>query len=183
MRLIACSVTFLLTLVFAGSLRAGSAETIEQAEQIRSEVQANGGSFVVTEASSTGVVDSLTLLSHPAPGARVVPAAGGVYYAICPRLARCPYPARGGANARSRVPHVMALDLARRTFARTAANLVVVSLPTRRPALLVLERGDVTSLERDELDRLTLPKIYAVGALVTITETTETMILEQISAE
>jgi hypothetical protein len=176
MRRIACTAFVLVALVSAGSVRAGSGESDEHAEQIRSEVQRSGGAFAITEASSTGVVESLTLLSPQAAGVRVVPAAGGVYYALCPRRARCPYPARGGARLRARVPRALALELARRTFERTTANLVVVSLPSRRPALLVLERGDVTGT----LDHVTLAHVYALRSLVPVSVATDTLVLARI---
>ena len=179
MRTLVCTLAFVLALASAASIRAGSADTLGDAEQIRAEVQALGASFVVTEASSTEVVESLTLLSHPDP-LRVVPAAGGVYYAICARGARCPYPGRRGARLGARLPRRMALELALRTFARTPAGVVVVSLPTSRPTLLVLERQDVTSASRDALDRSTLSHVYAIRSLVPVSDVAETLVLARI---
>jgi hypothetical protein len=177
------TVVLLLALGCAASIRAGTAEILEHAEQIRSELQPSGGSFVITEASSTGVVDSLTLLSRHQPAAmRVVPAAGGVYYAICPARARCPYPGRRAARVRARVPRRVALDLALRTFQRTAAGVVVVSLPTSRPALVVLERDDVMTAAPDGLERLTISNVYAMRAHIAISDNADTLVLEQVSA-
>jgi hypothetical protein len=177
MRSIACT-ALLLALVSAGPLRAACDQTLEDAERIRSEVQPSGGPFMVTEASSTGVVESIALLADPLASPRFVAAAGGVYYAICARGTQCPYPARRAAHVRARVPRQLALELALRTFRRTAAGLVVVSLPTSRPTLLVLERADVTQLRT--LDQLTLSHLYAIRSLVTVSDTADTLVLARI---
>lgn len=177
MRGVACT-TLLLALVFAAPLRAGSDQTLEDAERIRSEVQPRGGPFVITEASSTGVVESLALLADPLAAPRFVAAAGGVYYAICARGTRCPYPARRAAHVRARVPRQLALELALRTFRKTAAGVVVVSLPTGAPTLLVLERDDVT--QPRALDQLTLSHLYAFRSLVTVSDAADTLVLARI---
>jgi hypothetical protein len=168
----------LLALVSAGPLRAASDLTLENAERIRSEVQPSDGPFVITEASSTGVVESLALVADPLAAPRFVEAAGGVYYAICARGAQCPYPARRAAHVRARVPRQLALELALRTFRRTAAGVVVVSLPTTRPTLLVLERDDVTRPRA--LDQLTLSHLYAIRSLVTVSDAADTLVLARI---
>jgi hypothetical protein len=180
MRSVACTAPVLLALAFAVPLRAGSDQTLEDAERIRSEVQPSGGAFVITESSSTGVVESLALLADPFAAPRFVAAAGGVYYAICARGARCPYPVGRAAHVRARMPRQLALELVRRTLERTAADVVVVSLPTRRPALLVLEREDVVHASRDELDRLTLTHIYEIRSLVAMSDVTDTLVLARI---
>ena len=68
--------------------------------------------------------------------------------------------------------------LALRTFRRTAAGVVVVSLPTGAPTLLVLERDDVT--EARALDQLTLSHLYAIRSLVTVSDTADTLVLARI---
>jgi hypothetical protein len=180
MKGVTCTAAVLLALVAAGPLRAGSDQTLEDAEQIRSEVQPSGGPFVITEASSTAVVESLALLAEPLAAPRFVAAAGGVYYAICAKGTRCPYPAGRAAHVRARVPRQMALELVRRTLERTAADVVVVSLPTREPALLVLERGDLVHASPDELDRLTLTHIYAIRSLVAVSDVADALVLARI---
>ena len=179
MRGVACTAAVLLALVAAGPLRAGSDQTLEDAERIRSEVQPSGGRFVITEASSTGVVESLALLTEPLAAPRFIAAAGGVYYAICARGTRCPYPA-GAAHVRARVPRQMALELVRRTLERTAAGVVVVSLPTREPTLLVLEREDLVHASPHELNRLTLTHIYAIRSLVAVSDVADALVLARI---
>ena len=100
--------------------------------------------LVVTEATTMGVVDSLTLLdpSQPQP-LRVVPADNGIYFAICSTGARCPYPGRSAWPARAFMPRREALELALRTFLETTVSLVVVELPTAEPVWLVFERDDL----------------------------------------
>jgi hypothetical protein len=74
----------------------------------------------------------------------------------------------------------MALELALRTFARTPAGVVVVSLPTSRPTLLVLERQDVTNASRDALDLSTLSHVYTIRSLVPVSDVADTLVLTQI---
>ena len=122
----------------------GHAAAVERARTIRAAVNARFTTphgLVVSEASSTAVIDSFTLLTPPDWDTRVVSAANGIYYAICPTGATCPYPVRRHAlPADAFLPRRQALELALRTFAETSADLVVVSLPTRRFVLLVVER-------------------------------------------
>jgi hypothetical protein len=117
--------------------------------------QAQGPALVVTEASSTGVVESFTLFTPTPEGARVVPADNGIYFAICPLRAVCPYPGRRLARpVAAYLPRRLALELAVRTFLETTANLVAVSLPTRSFRLLIVQREelaqevDLSSLSR-----------------------------------
>jgi hypothetical protein len=139
----------------------GMPPTLVQAQKIRAEINerylAPGGpGLAVTEASSTAVLESFSLLTPE--GLRVVPADGGIYFAICPRRARCPFPARGSARPASAfLPRREALELALRTFLETPADVVAVSLPTTRFLLFIVERGE---LER-EVDMPTLMKSLA----------------------
>jgi hypothetical protein len=153
--------------------RATPSETLAQAERIRAEVGAKYRGLAVTEASTTGVVHSLTLLGGPAP--RVVPAVNGVYYAICPVRARCPYPGRRGFRLRAVLPRRIAFELAVRTFRETAAHVVVVALPTKVPVLFVAERG--AALPDKPLDSLWLSHLYSPQSLTVVTGTTETLVL------
>ncbi len=84
------------------------------------------------------MIESLTLFG---PDPRVVPAANGIYYAVCPNRANGPYPGRAARPAAALAPRRVALELAVRTFLETPADLVVVSLPTPRFILLVFERA------------------------------------------
>lgn len=98
----------------------------------------------VTEASSSAVIESFTLLSPDLTEARIVPAARGIYYAICPVGATCPYPARRLARTPATfLPRRLALELALRTFRDTTADVVAVSLPTASFVLFVIERADL----------------------------------------
>ncbi len=103
-----------------------------------------GRKLVVTEATSTGVVDSLTLLTDPLGPLHVVPADNRIYFAICSARAKCPYPTRSAARpAVAFLPRRQALELALRTFLETSASLVVVALPTAEPVWVVFERDDL----------------------------------------
>ena len=133
---------------------AGSATSdpsaLQEASKIRFDitaryVQPGGPKLRVTEASSTGVIESFLLLTPRLDGVRVVPADNGIYYSICPLRARCPYPARWLARpAADFVPRREALELALRTFLETPVTLVAVSLPTREFRFLVFERDELS---------------------------------------
>ena len=123
--------------------------TIEQAKRIQAETTARYGwsgaaSLLVTEASSTAVIESFTLLMPGLEETRVVPAANGIYFAICPRRASCPYPPPRFARPPSDfLARRASLELAIRTFAETSADVVAVSLPTRRFTLFIAERDEL----------------------------------------
>jgi hypothetical protein len=122
---------------------------LERAQGIRLEataryLQSPGAPLAVTEASSTGVFDSFTLLTPDLVESRIVAADNGIYYAICPVRANCPYPARRFARpAADLVPRRLALELALRTFLETSVDVVAVSLPTPRFNLVVFERAEL----------------------------------------
>ena len=103
----------------------------------------NGG-LAVTEASSTGVVESFALLTPTCSRRASCPAGNGIYYATCPVRASCPYPVQRFARpAADLVPRRLALELALRTFLETSADLVAVSLPTAWFIALVVERKEL----------------------------------------
>jgi len=149
-------------------ITSGVPPTLVQAQKIRAKINARylapgGPELAVTEASSTAVIESFSLLTSE--GLRVVPADGGIYFAICPRRARCPLPARGTARlAAAFLPRRQALELALRTFLETPADVVAVSLPTTRFVLFIVERGD---LER-EVDMPTLMKRLAGNPTIAV---------------
>ena len=123
-------------------------ESLAHAREIRAEIDAryrkpHGPRLAVTEASSTGVVDSFTLFGSPLEEPRLVPAENGIYYATCPVRATCPYPGRAARPATAFLPRRLALELALRTFLETSAPVVVVSLPTPRFILLIVERHEL----------------------------------------
>jgi hypothetical protein len=126
----------------ASGASAASNDAVVRAATIRAEVDARYPGLRVTEASSTAVIESVTLFTAEADP-RVVPAANGIYYAVCPIRATCPYPGRAARPASALAPRRVALELAVRTFLQTDADLVLVSLPTPRFVLLVFERADV----------------------------------------
>jgi hypothetical protein len=153
-----------------------------RAKLIRAEVNARyrrvpRRKLVVTEASRAGVIESFTLLGPD--GGRVVSAANGVWFAICPARARCPYPGRRLARpAADYAPRRLALELAARTLTETSADLVAVGLPTPRFTLLVMERSDLAdhlpglagafrgvrpTSQLQLVDQLTRPRVF-VGA-------------------
>ena len=134
--------------------------SLAHAQSIRAQLDARyrvlpGRGLAVTEATSTGVVESFTLLTPDLLETRFLPAANGIYYAICPVRTTCPYPARRFARpAADLVPRRVALELALRTFLETTADVVAVSLPTPRFIAFIVER---TELAR-EVDMPTLAK-------------------------
>jgi hypothetical protein len=177
-------------------------EALAHAREIRAEIDAryrrpHGPRLAVTEASSTGVVDSFTLFGSPLEEPRVVPAENGIYYAICPVGATCPYPGRSARPATAFLPRREALELAVRTFLETSATVVVVSLPTPRFVLLILERDelmadvDAPALQdglagdpavapdpplRRLVDQLTLQHLFLAWGLAPVSDTRETLL-------
>ena len=160
---------------------------LARAQAIRGQVDARyrvlpGRKLTVTEATSTGVVESFTLLTPDLLETRLLAADNGIYYAICPVRATCPYPNRRfGRPAADPVPRRLALELALRSFLETSADIVAVSLPTPRFVLFVVERTELArevdlpalakaldgdpsralsaSLER-VVDRVTRPRLF-----------------------
>jgi hypothetical protein len=126
-------------------------QALVRAKAIRADVNGRyrrlpGRKLAVTEVTTTGVVESLSLIDDPLEPARVVPADNGIYFQLCSVGARCPYPARPAAwPADAFRPRRLALELAVRTFSRTTAALVVVALPTRFPIWVVFERDDLST--------------------------------------
>jgi hypothetical protein len=162
---------------------------LTRARTIRSELSSRylGQRLVVSEASSTAELASYSLLSPDALTARIVPADNGIYYAICPLRAVCPYAAPKLARpAADLVSRRLALELALRTFLTTSADLVTVSLPTSSYTLFVAQRAELerqvkfatlakalatgpasklTTSLANLVDRLTRPRVYAFLSL------------------
>lgn len=161
-------------------------EALTRAGVIRAEVTARyrhapGRKLAVTEATPTGVVESITLITDWLEPERVVAADNGIYFAICSVRAKCPYPARSAVwRAEAFLPRRMALELAVRTLLETSVELVIVALPTARPVWVVVERDDLlASVDtpavldqlasnpavidpslRERVDRLTRPRLF-----------------------
>lgn len=140
------------TAIFGGPSPATASlepDALERARVIRAEVDSrygrlSGRKLMVTEATGTGVVQSLTLITNWLDVPHVVSADNGIYFAICPARAKCPYPARSAAwHAAAVLPRRQALELALRTFLETSATLVVVALPTAEPTWVVFQRDDL----------------------------------------
>jgi hypothetical protein len=177
-------------------------KALARARVIRADVDARyrlvpGRRLAVTEATTTGVVESLTLVSDLFELPRVVPAENGIYFAICSARATCPYPARSASwPAAAFLPRRQALELAVRTFRETSAALVVVALPTAQPVWVVFERDDLlaevdarAALDqlaadatvvdiplRGIVDRLTRPRLFVPLAIVPVSLTRETLL-------
>lgn len=124
-------------------------ETLAHARKIRVDINARyrrapERSLAVIEATTTDVIESFTLLTRDLLGARIVSADHGIYFAICPARATCPYPARRFARpAADPLSRRIALELAVRTFLETSATVVAVSLPTPHFMLFIVERDDL----------------------------------------
>ena len=155
----------------------GFAQTIRAELDVRYRAPRRGG-LAVTEASSTGVVESFTLVTSDLVDTRVVPAGNGIYYAVCPARASCPYPARRLARPAADLDsRQLALELAVRTFLETSVDIVAVSLPTVRFTAFIVERDEIdleavartlasgpSQSVRATVDRVTRPRIFlAVG--------------------
>ena len=125
-------------------------QALVRAKAIRTNVNARnrrlpGRKLAVTEVTSMGVVDSVSLIVDPLEPPNVVSAENGIYFALCTMGARCPHPPRSAAwPAAAFRPRRQALELAVRAFAQTAASLVVVALPTWSPTWVVFERDDLS---------------------------------------
>lgn len=172
----------------AGSLPAATPEpelelaasTLPTAKALRLDVSRRHGAvpgrkLVVTESTSMGVVDSVTLVTDWLAEPRIVSTANGVYFAIRSTRARRPY-----WRLPAFPPRQIALELAARMFADTSVRLVVVSLPTARPTWVLFERdefardaevgalprvlmgdpADVDETLRDLVDRLSGSRLY-----------------------
>lgn len=135
-------------------------KSLQRAQTIRTQLDARyrvvpGRGLVVTEATSTGVVESFTLLTPDLLKTRIFPADKGIWYAICTVRATCPYPARHFARAAADlVPRRLALELALHTFLETSADVVAVSLPTAQFTAFVVGRKELAR----EVDMATLAK-------------------------
>ena len=144
-----------MTAVTAAAALAGSnmldPHALAHARVIKAEVSARyvrqgGPRLAVTEASSTGRHRLVPALDTRFQGLRVVPADNGIYYAICPVRATCPYPSSRAARAASAfTPRRQALELALRTFLETSATVAVVSLPTRDYVFFLVERDELAA--------------------------------------
>jgi hypothetical protein len=166
--------------------------SLSRAQTIRAQIDARyrglpGRGLTVTEATSTGVVESFALLTPDLLETRYLPADNGVWYAICPVRATCPYPARRFARpAADVVSRRLALELALRTFLETSADVVGVSLPTPSFMALIVERKELarevemaslaTTLASDPsralsaslarvVDRVTRPRVFVAMGL------------------
>jgi hypothetical protein len=124
-------------------------ETLAHARKIRVDINARyrrvpERRLAVIEATTTDVIESFTLLTPDLLRARIVSADHGIYFAICPARATCPYPARRFARpAADLLSRRLALELAMRMFLETSATVVAVSLPTPHFILFIVERDDL----------------------------------------
>jgi hypothetical protein len=154
-RLAVASSIAALAVAMAAAVAAGSnsldPRTLDQARTIKAEITARyvrGPKLAVTEASSTGVIESFLLLTADLLGLRVVPADNGVHYAICPVRATCPYLGLRSARPPSAfAPRRQALELALETFLETSATVVTVSLPTRDYVFFIVERDELLGVD------------------------------------
>ena len=118
------------------------------ARAIRAEVNARarllpGVRLTISEPTTTAVVESFALLSQDLLETRYVPAERGIWYAICPARAVCPYPRPPLSRpAADYLPRRLALEPAVRTFVETDARVVAVSLPTPRFTTMIVTRED-----------------------------------------
>jgi hypothetical protein len=128
-----------------------SQATLSQARGIRDDLNARiglvpGAGLSVTEATSTDVVDSFTLLSEDLLDARFVSTAGGVWYELCQDGTTCPYPApRLSRPAGDRLARRIALELVLRTFLASDAPVVGVSLPTPHFVAVIIEQDELAA--------------------------------------
>ena len=142
-----------LTVVAASTAIAASSSlspvALSHARAIKAEISARyvrGPKLAVTEASPTDVIESYLLLTPDLLGLRVVSADNGIYYAICPVRATCPYPGPRSAGRRPR-----SLLAVRRSSSPPGRS----SRHRRRSSPSCCRRADFVFflVERDELAR------------------------------
>ena len=158
--------------VSASRASAATAESmpvrLAHARTIRVDVNARarrlpGARLAISEPTPTDVVESFMLLSPDLLETRYVTAAGGIWYAICPAKAACPYPSRRHARpAADYLPRRLALELAVRTFVETDASVVGVALPTPTFVAFIVTRDELAR----EVDIAALSRSLREGAML-----------------
>lgn len=127
-----------------------TAPVIEESRQIARELaqryRHRGEDLVAREISPMNVLETVELMPGLSRPGRTVPAADGVYFAIC-RRSPCALQRHNLSRERALLARRMALELALRTLDETASDLVVVALPKRwvLTILLVLTRDDLVA--------------------------------------
>jgi hypothetical protein len=124
--------------------------------------------------STTAGVATLELVDPVLWSGRSIPARNGVYFGFCDRGPLRPCALGWGAFTARR----QAFSLAQTTFRDTTADVVVVGLPQSRTryALLVFERDVLSAPDLDPL-AATAARVYAMGGLVTFSETEDSLLL------
>jgi hypothetical protein len=133
-----------------------------------------GADLAVREVSPMDVVETVELMPGVSRPGRSVPAGNGIYFAIC-KSAPCALHRHELSREQALLARREALELARRTLQETAADLVVVALPTRwvLTVLLVLTRGDLVAAGGDGLARRHL---YVHGGVVPYSGTRDSLL-------
>lgn len=152
-------------------------QALVRAKAIRNEVNARyrrlpGRKLAVTEVTTMGIVESVSLLGDPLEPARAVPADNGLYFVLCSVRAKCPHPPRSAAwPAAAFRSRRQALELAVRAFSQTTVDLVVVALPTWSPTWVVFERDDLSpEIGAPLRDQLTADPRFADAGLRAVVE-------------
>ena len=156
----AAALVAVIALALAGTAAASPAG-LEQARQIAREVE-RGHELPVSGVTTTSGVATLELFDPGTRTIRSVTTANGIHYTLCARvLRRCALPAHAA--------RAEALELARRTFFETTADLVVVALPQTptHHLQLVFER-DVLDAPEQGAEEATRHRLYLMAGVVTI---------------
>jgi hypothetical protein len=157
------------------------APVLEESRRIAREVEqshrGNGARLLVAEVAAMFVVETVELMPGLARPGRSVPAANGIYFAICKR-SPCALQRHDLSRERALMARRAAVELALRTLEETTADLVVVALPRRWRAtiLLVLTRDDVQARGDAGLDDTARRHLYIHGGLVPYSSTRDSLL-------
>ena len=152
-------------------------QSLVRAKSIRTHVNAryrrlSGRRLAVTDVTSMGVVESVSLMTDSVEPLHVVPADNGIYFALCSLRAKCPYPARSAAwPADGSGLGARRSSSQSECFREQPRDLVVVALPTRSPTWIVFERADLfAEVGAPLLDQLAADPGFANAGLRTIVD-------------
>ena len=168
----------------SGSLHGGQqliAPALEESRRIAREVAQRyrhaGAELMVREVSATNVLETVELLPGRSRAGASLPAANGIYFAIC-RRSPCALQRHALSRERALQARREAVELALRTLTETAADLVVVALPRRWSliVLLVLTREDVQGARGAGADEIARGHLYVHGGLAPYSATRDSLL-------
>lgn len=153
------------------------AESRGIARELEPRLRSLGAGLVVAEVASTDVVETVELMPGLSRPGASLPAANGIYFAIC-RRSPCALQRHALSRERALRARREAVELAFRTLTETAADLVVVALPRRWSllVLLVLTREDVQGERGAGADEVARGHLYFHGGLAPYSATRDSLL-------